>query len=114
MSGFKIICENGLWRFALIPSNNSRQPMGYSVDYMTRAECEQAVCTFKNLIKENQINSADSPYVRIDRVNDKYAYKYFDEANKLLFTSRCQTKENCQKALKSILKSYIDRPILHD
>ena len=114
MCGFKIICETGLWQFAIIPSNNSKQPMGYSTEYTSRAECEQAVHAFKSLIKEKLINSADSSFVRIDKDSGKYVYKYFDESEKLLFTSRLLSKVNAKKAVSSIFSKYINAPILQD
>lgn len=116
MCGFKIICENGLWQFAIIPSNNSKQPMGYSTEYNSRAECEQAVHAFKSLVKEKLINSADSSFVRIDKDKDsgKYVYKYFDESEKLLFTSRLLSKVNAKKAVSSIFSKYVNSPILQD
>ncbi len=114
MSGFKLICENNSWQFAIMPSNN-KQPMGYSVDYKSRAECEQAVGFFKNFVKEKLITSVDSPYVRIDSVNGKFVYKFFDEAGNLIFASRCiEKKASCKDSINSILNRYIHEDIIKD
>lgn len=116
MCGFKIIFENGLYYFAIIPSNNNNQPMGYSAAYSSREECEQYIHAFKSLVKEKTINSTDSPYVRIEKNEDsrKYVYKYFDESDKLIFKSRLLSKGNIKKAISSIFNRYINAPVLYD
>lgn len=114
MCGFKIICENKTFYFVIIPSNNNTQPMGYSIEYTSRKECEQAVYAFKKHLEENQINSEKSPFIRIDEDNNsgKYVYKYYGKSEELLFTSRLLTKENAKKAISSIYKNYLHKPIL--
>ena len=115
MSGFKLYCNNSLWQFSIIPSNNNKQPMGFSICYNSKEDCKKAVYSFKKFVSDNLIATANSPFVKIEKENEKFVYIYFDETNNLLFKSReLESKQNAKKAINSIYTNYINKPLLCD
>ena len=107
MYGYKIIQEGEQFHFEIHPNNNKNQWVGQSNSFSTKEECKKAVVFFCDWVKNNQINSKESPYIRIEKVG-KHHRTYYLNGESILFALRAQASPlKCDDRIKSIFK-YID------
>lgn len=120
MRGYQVIQENGKWFFELIPNNNNNQPVGRSKSFENARECRKSVKDFGSFVIQNEIQSADSPFVLIEKelYNNipHYRFKYI-LADEAIFcrTIAYQHKANCEEAIASIYKhieSYVSNEVV--
>lgn len=116
MQGYKVVQENNIWKFLLIPSNNKNQPVGWSKEFPSRCDCINGVESFRNLVISNNICSLDSPFLRLV-YGEKGAYVEYCIDGEMLFRSReyfsPSHKNSCKKIVSS-LRRHLDRYTLKE
>ena len=104
MYGYKIIQEGDQFYFEIYPNNNKNQRVGQSNNFSTKEECKEAVMFFCDWVKNNQINSKESPYIRIEKIGKHHRTCYVNEES-VIFTLRAYVSPSeCDDRIKSIFK----------
>lgn len=102
--GYRIICDNKQFRFALIPGNKGLQSIGESKKYDTYENCVKALKDFRNFVIENKINDVKSPCINIaEQVNGKSVQYICDGV--VIFETRTYTGGSIMKGCKTGIAS---------
>lgn len=74
--------------FKLIPGNNGSQEIGASIGYDNYCDCKKALEYFKEYVASRKINQNNLCNTKIENIDGKYTFKYFDQEENLLFQRR--------------------------
>lgn len=108
MRGYRIVETDGAWHFELIPNNTNAFPVGRSRDFDSNLACAQAVRQFRNLVRDNLVNTADSPFVRLtqDHLGGMRAEYLLD--GEMIFATRyyrsAYPRQACRNSVVSIFR----------
>ncbi len=104
--GYKIVENNGKFRFELYPSNSRNTPIGVSVEYSDYRKCKKAMNDFVNFVIFKKIDSEKSEFVKIIKNDGKYIYEYYYKGKKIFYRQiSYEQLESCKKIIKSIYKN---------
>lgn len=95
----------GGYIFQANASQNHSQPLGKSaVVYPNFADCSSAMKRFVTLVRTNNLQSADGKHIKIEKENDKFYFRYFDENGCCIFERKSgyTQKVNCIKGIKAV------------
>lgn len=99
--------EGGYVFQANAPQNHS-QPLGKSaVVYPDFADCSSTMKRFIKLVRTNNLQSADGKHIKIEKENDKFYFRYYDETGCCLFERKNGyfQKANCCKGIKAVYRA---------
>ncbi|MBQ3126746.1 MAG: hypothetical protein IJC15_06715 [Clostridia bacterium] len=113
MRGYRICREENNWYFEFIPNNNPNQPIGRSKMFSSREACMRGLKDFRDMVIQNQIDSVESPYVKMTVWNDgKRAQVAYIKDEDVIYRSReyqdSSVEANCKKTVASIFKHIDD------
>ena len=62
---------------------------------------------FITLVRTNNLQSADGKYIKIEKENGKYYFRYYDETGCCLFERKngYSQKANCHKGIKAVFRA---------
>lgn len=112
MRGYRICREEDNWYFELIPNNNPNQPIGRSKMFSSREACMRGLKEFRDMVIQNQIDSVESPYVKMTvREDGNRAQVAYIKDDDVIYHSReyqdSSVEANCRKTVASIF-THID------
>ena len=104
---FVIQKENRKFFFKLIPGNNGSQEIGASIGYDNYCDCKKALEYFKEYVASRKINQNNLCNTKIENIDGKYIFKYFDQEKNLLFHRRKLYGKNiyCKDAIDRIYEN---------
>ena len=99
---------DGGYIFQANAPQNHNQPLGRSaMVYPSYADCSSAMKRFLSLVRTNNLQSADGKHVKIEKENDKYYFRYFDENGDCVFErgNGYFQKAGCVKGIKAVFRA---------
>lgn len=99
---------DGGYIFQVNAPQNHNQPLGKSaMVYSVFADCHSAMKRFLTLVRTNNLQAADGKYIKVEKENNQYYFRYFDESGNCVFerSKGYSQKANCLNGIKAVFKA---------
>lgn len=99
--------DNGYVFRANSPQNHNQYLGESAVAYHNYADCNKAMKRFVSLVRTNNLQTVDEKYLKVEKENDKYYFRYYDEKGCCVFERKhgYSQKANCHKGIKAVFNA---------